>query len=427
MISFAWLQCDVCGKKFSMDDIRYRCDNGACTGLLDFVYDYKSISGMIDWDRYPKTSMDVWKYHELLPIRDPSKRISMKEGGTPLLKLNRIGEELGCKELYAKIEGRNPTGSFKDRGMTVGVTRALELKQKAAACASTGNTAASLAAYSNRADLPCYVFMYESKVGGGKLDQIRFYGAHIINVNGGTDVKEGTFKDAFSAAIERVEAYCLKNKVYWLNSINPVRIEGQKTAAFEIAEQFDWDVPDRIILPVANGGNISSYYKGFDELVKVGKTESVPKMTGIQAEDVSPIVQAFKEHPDRIVRISKQPTTIARALHCGKPVSGRRALNAILRSRGYAEFVTDDEIMKAVLDLGKLEAIGCEPASATTLAGLRKLLEAGVVDRDERIVLIITGDMRNDLEAAEIIAKLKIMVKPETIQTMQPEEIPQAF
>ncbi|PHP45537.1 threonine synthase [Methanosarcinales archaeon ex4572_44] len=268
------LRCIECGTNYSGDDVIYTCME--CGGLLDVIYDYDKIS--LTKKELSKQPLSVWKYRDLLPIhREP---VTLQEGGTQLYRLERLAEDLGIEEAYVKHEGMNPTGSFKDRGMTVGVTKAIELGMSTVACASTGNTSASLSIYAARAGMPAVVLLPAGKVALGKVAQALMHGAKVLTIRGN-----------FDEALRLVRDLCTKEDFYLLNSINPYRLEGQKTIAFEVAEQLQWNVPDRIVLPVGNAGNITAIHKGFKELKKLGLTETVPKMTGIQAEGASPITR----------------------------------------------------------------------------------------------------------------------------------------
>lgn len=370
-------QCVFCGKTYPLGIVKYRCD---CGEILDYKYDYSLLKKEIDLGVFKENiCRGVWRYQGFLPIVEDTRIISIKEGDTPLYKLNSIGKQLGCEELYAKFEGANITGSFKDRGMTVGVTKAIELGMHTVVCASTGNTAASLAAYAAASGLHCKVILPKGSVSKGKLGQALIYGAEVISI-------DGSFTDAFKYA----EDFCRQEGTYFLNSINPIRIEGQKTVAFEIAEEFNWQPPTYVVLPVGNAGNISAAYKGFYELLQVGITTEIPRMVGIQPETCAPIVKAFKEKKDYIEPVNN-PKTVATALQCGSPVSWRKALEALRESKGDVEKVSDQEIINAQKELARQEGILCEPASACSLAGLKKLIEQGRIEKDKKIVLILTG------------------------------------
>ncbi|MDI6888757.1 MAG: threonine synthase [Methanocellales archaeon] len=374
-----FLECIECKTRYPDSEIIYRCPK--CSGLLDVIYDYSRI------DFRPEKltqSPSVWKYKPLLPIK--GRVISINEGGTPLYKCDRLAKQIGIRELYAKHEGLNPTGSFKDRGMTVGVSKALELGMKTVACASTGNTSASLAIYAAKAGITAVVLLPAGKVAMGKLAQALMHGAKVLSI-------KGNFDEAFRL----VQELCNSGDFYLLNSINPFRLEGQKTIGFEIVDQLGWKAPDRVVLPVGNAGNISAIYKGFVELQKFDIIDEIPKMTGIQAEKAAPIADAFKKGAKEIVPVSR-PDTIATAIRIGNPVNAPKALRAIRNSGGTAEIVSDEEIVQAQKDLAKLEGIGVEPASAASVAGLRKLIEQGAIDDDERIVCVTTGHLLKDPE-----------------------------
>lgn len=379
------MQCIGCGAEYSINDVIYGCDK--CGDLLEVRIDEESLREKIEKEEWKLRPISVWKYKEFLPIFDETKIVTLNEGGTPLYKCEKLAKEFGIKNLYVKNEGANPTGSFKDRGMTVGVSKALELGVKAVFCASTGNTSASLAAYAAKAGLPCIVLVPAGKIAIGKLAQAMMYGAVVVAVKGNFDV-----------ALQMATEASKKIGLYLLNSINPFRIEGQKTAAFEICDQFGWQTPDRVILPVGNAGNITAYWKGFKELKALGLIEKPPKMVGVQAAGASPIAKAFAAHSDTIEPV-ENPETIATAIRIGNPVNWKRALNVLKESNGAALAVTDDEIVKAQKLLARREGIFIEPASAASIAGLKKLVENGEVNVDEAIVCVATGHGLKDPEA----------------------------
>lgn len=376
------IKCVNCNAKYNDDEVIYTCNE--CGSVLEVFVD-------IDKSEVPKETFDcrkdvLWKYKEFMPV-DESKIISLDEGGTPFCKCNTIGEELGI-ELYVKVEGSNPTGSFKDRGMSVGITKAMELGVDTVGCASTGNTSASLAAYAARAGLRCVVLLPSGKVALGKLAQAMFHGADVFSVNGN-----------FDEALETVTALALEKYLYLLNSINPYRLEGQKSIGYEVVHELGWESPDRIVLPVGNAGNISAIWKGITEFHNAGYIEDLPMMTGIQAEGASPITNAFRKKSMDMVPV-ENPETIATAIRIGAPVSSIKALRAIYDSNGYSETVTDDEILAAQLELARHEGIGVEPASAASIAGLKKLVEEGVVEKGEKVVCIVTGHLLKDPNTA---------------------------
>lgn len=373
------LVCVECGKTFPPDEIVYNCTS--CGHLLAVKYDLDSLSvDRSEWNRRP---LSVWRYREILPVS--ISPVSLQEGGTPLYHLSRIGEDIGLPHLYAKHEGMNPTGSFKDRGMTVGVSMALQLKKSSVACASTGNTSASLAAYAAKAGIPAVVLLPSGKVALGKVAQALMHGAKVISIRGN-----------FDRALEMVHELCLSHGLYLLNSVNPFRLEGQKTIGFEAVDQLG-TVPDRMVLPVGNAGNISAVYKGFTELTSLGLMERMPMMTGIQAAGSSPIVRAVHQDLPEVIP-EEHPETVATAIRIGAPVNAEKALTAIRKTGGTAESVTDKEILAMQKALARLEGIGVEPASAASVAGVKKLVEMGAIDRDERIVCVVTGHLLKDPE-----------------------------
>ncbi|ADI74762.1 threonine synthase [Methanohalobium evestigatum Z-7303] len=374
------LECIECGKRYTESDVVYTC--GECNGLLDVIYDYSTIE--LDMNKLKKQCPSVWKYREILPIDETQEPISIEEGGTPLYRCDRLADKIGIKGLYVKHEGLNPTGSFKDRGMTVGVSKAIELGMKTVACASTGNTSASLGIYGARAGIPAVVLLPEGKVALGKVAQALMHGAKVLSVRGN-----------FDEALVLVRQLCDDEKFYLLNSVNPYRLEGQKTIGFEIIDQLGFNVPERVVLPVGNAGNITAIYKGFKEFMNIGITDKVPRMTGIQSEGAAPIVDAYRNGRDDITP-EKNPDTIATAIRIGNPVNAKKALKAIYESNGMADTVTDDEIVQAQRDLAQLEGIGVEPASASSVAGLKKLVNDGIIGKDETVVCVTTGHLLKD-------------------------------
>ena len=371
------LACVNCGATYPADEILYNCTK--CGHLLTVRYPLDEINvTRAAWNKRP---ISVWRYRELLPVH--IEPVTLQEGGTPLYHLKRLGEEMGIPHLYAKHEGMNPSGSFKDRGMTVGVSMALQLGKKSVACASTGNTSASLAVYAAKAGIPSIVLLPAGKVAVGKVAQALMHGAKVISIRGN-----------FDRALEMVHDLCLTHGLYLLNSINPYRLEGQKTIGFEAIDQLG-QVPDRIVLPVGNAGNISAVYKGLLELQELDFIDRLPMMTGIQATGSSPIVRAIRENLPEVVP-ELNPETIATAIRIGAPVNGEKALVAIRKTGGLAESVTDTEILQMQRDLARKEGIGVEPASAASVAGIRKLAETGMIDCNEKIVCVVTGHLLKD-------------------------------
>ena len=319
------------------------------------------------------------KYREFLPITELTPMLSLGEGDTPLVKSNRLGLELGCPELYFKLEGCNPTGSFKDRGMVVAIAKALEEGSIAVMCASTGNTSASAAAYGAYCNLPALVLIPKGDVALGKVAQAMAYGSRILMVEGN-----------FDAALKLARDFTTRHPITLVNSVNPHRLEGQKTAAFEVADVLG-DAPDYLFIPVGNAGNITAYWRGFKEYQQLGRTTRLPRMMGFQAEGAAPIVRG--------VPIAN-PQTIASAIRIGNPASWQSALEARNESRGTIDMVSDAEILDAYRLLAAKEGIFGEPASAASVAGLIKKVNQGLNLAQQRVVCIITGTGLKDPDLA---------------------------
>ncbi len=319
------------------------------------------------------------RYKDLLPITPKTPLFSLGEGNTPLVKADRLAGEIGCGELYLKLEGCNPTGSFKDRGMVVAVAKALEEKSQAIMCASTGNTSASAAAYAACCDLTAIIVVPGGKIALGKLAQAIVYGAKILTIDGN-----------FDQALQIVRALTEKHPVTLVNSLNPHRIEGQKTAAFEIIDVLG-DAPDFLFIPVGNAGNITAYWKGFKEYYEMGKASKKPVMMGFQAEGAAPIVHG---HP------IEKPETVATAIRIGNPASWQKAEAARDESGGLIDMVSDAEILSAQKLLATRAGVFGEPASAASIAGLVKLSGQGRDFKNKRIACVITGTGLKDTDTA---------------------------
>jgi len=370
-----YLKCIDCGQEYDPQEVIYTCRN--CGDLLSVEYHDLEVPfdlGQI-WTARP---LSVWRYRELLPLEDETNIVSLGEGGTTLNRCLRLSKMLDLKEVYVKNEGENPTGSFKDRGMTVGVTKALELKMKKVACASTGNTSASLAAYAAKAGLECIVLVPSGKVALGKLVQAMVHGARVIQIRGN-----------FDAALNMVRGVCSSHPIYLLNSLNPYRLEGQKTIAYEIKDQLG-STPEKVIVPVGNAGNISAIWKGFRDLRKLNLIKDLPQMIGIQAKGAAPIAISLKKGLEVVEPVEK-PETVATAIRIGSPVNWKKAVRAVKESGGLVETVSDAEILEAQRLLAECEGLFVEPASASSIAGLRKLVDLGKITFDEKVVCIATG------------------------------------
>ena len=394
-----WLHCIDCEHTLPpFESVVFTCPE--CDGLLEVRYAEYPTFADFEGDE------SVWRYAAALPFDesesrrvsggeaddDPAGPYSLPEGGTQLHHVPRLEAEIGVRNLRVKHEGMNPTGSFKDRGMTVGVRVAQELGVDRLACASTGNTSAALAAYGARAGLETLVLLPAGKVAAGKIAQASLHGARILEVDGN-----------FDDCLDRVQDLAERGEAYLLNSLNPFRLEGQKTIGLEILERFyaeEGRFPDRIVLPVGNAGNTAALYKCFRELVQSGALApgDVPKLTGVQAEGAAPMVEAI-EAGNAETRRWSDVETIATAIRIGNPVNAPKALPGIRETGGTAVAVTDEQITAAQRALAS-EGVGVEPASAASIAGLRKLVDRGDVDTGEDVVCLTTGHLLKDPAAA---------------------------
>jgi threonine synthase len=382
----------TCRSKFPLNEILYQCPT--CGGLLEVDYDWSSAvtsSWKETWRerRLENDSLNqsgVWRYRELLPFDGDAltKVKTLREGNTPLLRASRAAEYAGLDRITFKHQGFNPTGSFKDNGMTCGVSQAVRLGTRVVACVSTGNTSASMAAYASAAGLLPVIFLPQGNISFGKLAQALEYGALTLQV-------EANFDDIL--ALVRLVAE--KSGVYLLNSINPFRIEGQKTMAIEMMDQLDWQVPDWVVMPGGNLGNASAFGKGFLELYKIGFIDHLPRIAVVQAAGSAPFYDFLNCAKARPFAPVTQPETLATAIRIGNPVSWPKAASVIEATNGVVECATEQEIADAKAVIGK-SGIGCEPASAATLAGIRKLRTAGVIQSSDNLVAVLTGNVLKD-------------------------------
>ena len=385
-----WLKCIACGAEYPPQEIRYTCQ---CGGLLDVEHDLAALRGQVSrelfdgrlGERALPYSSGVWRYRELILPVDEAQIVSRPEGNTNLYRSPRLSEWVGVDDFYLKHEGENPTGSFKDRGMTVGVTQAKLLGCRAVACASTGNTSASLAAYGAMAGLAVIVFVPQGEIAFGKLAQALAYGARTLQVRGD-----------FDDAMRLVRQVCDELGIYLLNSLNPFRLEGQKSIIFEALQQLRWEAPDWIVLPAGNLGNTSAFGKALWELKELGLIERMPRLAAVQARGANPFYRSFVGGFERRERVEAH--TLATAIRIGDPVSYPRAVRALRWTDGLVTEVDDGEIMDAKAQVDAA-GIGCEPASAAAVAGTKKLVEEGVIRPEDTVVAILTGHLLKDPQA----------------------------
>lgn len=387
------LQCMDCGRQYRTDEVIYTCNT--CGGLLDVQHDLDYVRRTVTTetldrrrgtDEFPYLS-GVWRYKELVyPGIAPEHIVSRPEGNTNLYHTPRLAQWAGVARLHLKHEGENPTGSFKDRGMTGGVSQAKVLGMDRVACASTGNTSASLAAYAAWGGLHGIVLLQNQQIAYGKLAQAIAYGSTCIRIAADFDRNLALVRE-ISAALG----------IYVLNSVNPFRLEGQKTIMFEAMQQLRWQAPDWIVVPGGNLGNSSAFGKGLHELHQLGFIDRLPRIAVIQADGANPLYRAYQTGFSTFTPTHAE--TIATAIKIGNPVNYPKAVRALRWTDGVVEQVSDQEIMdaKALIDG---QGIGCEPASGCTLAGIRKLVEQGVIKPSETVVGVLTGHILKDAEAA---------------------------
>ena len=380
-----------CAARYPVTDVLYTCPR--CGGLMEVRYpgespdpeECKRVWRERRMDNRPLNQSGVWRYRELIPFLDDYGHVvSLREGNTPLLDAPRAAAYGGLKRLTFKHQGFNPTGSFKDNGMTCGTAQALRLGMTRVACVSTGNTSASMTAYAAAAGLRPVIFIPHGNISYGKLAQALEYGALTLQVEAN-----------FDQILALVRTLAERLGIYLLNSINPFRIEGQKSIVIEMMDQLGWNPPDWVVVPGGNLGNVSALGKALRELAALGFIERSPRLAVVQAEGASPFYRFMQApRPDGFAP-ERRPETLATAIRIGDPVSWPKAWLEVTTSGGVVEVASEAEIADAKAQIG-LAGIGCEPASAATLAGIRKLTAAGVIDRDARVVAVLTGNVLKD-------------------------------
>ena len=386
------LRCSVsnCGTTLELHDRALACPQ--CGDLLEVAIDPPADPPELKrrWlgrrlSNHPRDTSGVWRFRELLPdVYGPKEVVTLAEGNTPLVRGQKTLDFAGLKNLSFKHLGWNPTGSFKDLGMTAGITEAKFVGAKAVACASTGNTAASLAAYAARAGVVGRVYLPAGQASANKLAQALDYGAEMIQI-------DGNFDDALNTLLASNE-----RDLYFLNSINPFRIEGQKTAMIEMLEQLNWQIPDYVVVPGGNLGNSSAFGKAFIELKNFGFIERTPRIVIVQAAGANPLARMWASGGKELHPVA-EPETLATAIRIGNPRSWKKSLQGVHFTNGFVLDVTDEEIGEAKDAIGR-DGIGCEPASATTLAGIRKLTHSRKMEPDANVVAILTGHVLKDTD-----------------------------
>ena len=389
----SWQACfnTACGARYAITDVLYNCPR--CGGLIEARYDFadfdapglKKIWRERRMSNAPLDQSGVWRYRELFPfVANEQDIVTLREGNTPLLPAPHAAQYAGLRHIVFKHQGFNPTGSFKDNGMTGGATQARTLGMKRVACVSTGKTSASMAAYASAGGLEPLIFIPHGNISYGKLAQALEYGAKTFQVEAN-----------FDQILALVRTLAERLGIYLLNSINPFRIEGQKSIVIEMMDQRDWRVPDWIVLPGGNLGNVSAFGKGLREMQTLGMIDKLPRLAVIQAEGASPFYEYMETRGAAAFRAQSHPETLATAIKIGDPVSWPKAQLEIETTNGAVERVTEQEIADAKAIIGQC-GIGCEPASAATLAGVKKLVARGIIHQDADVVGVLTGNVLKD-------------------------------
>jgi threonine synthase len=392
---FYKLKCVKCGT--TVDESKEYTSCTRCKGPLEVILDYKLLRERLDMDMLKALPLNAAKYVEFYPIRNKREIVSLHEGGTPLYKCKNLGKKLGMKNLYVKNEGANPTGAFKDRGTMVEITKAMELGKKAVVVASSGNMAASVSAYCANANLPAYILVPQGTP-IGKLSQTLAYGARIIQVR-------SSYDDA-----AKITRKISEKHNFYLAGDYAYRREGQKSQAYEIIEQMNWEVPDKVIVPIGCGTNGSAIWKGFKEYKMLGLIDKLPKIIGVQAEGVDPVVSAFLKKSDKINTI-KNPSTVCSAINVGEPLDGHLILDALKRSKGNAISVKDNIVLESEKILAKTESTFVEPTAAAGLAALLQMIKYGQVEKDDKVLIVLTGAGLKDP-----IAALNVLYSPPVVE-----------
>jgi len=408
-MNVAYLKCSLCGAEYVTDEVRYVCPKHGDSGLLDVVYDYDSVSSRVSTAPiFDSHDFSIWRYWELLPIENRIVIPPLRVGWTPLYRASRLGKQLAIKSLYLKDDSVNPTGSFKDRASAVVVAKAKELGVKVIATASTGNAGAALAGLSASAQMPTVIFAPHTAP-EAKVAQLLMYGAHVFLV-------KGTYDEAFELCLASSKEFgwYSRNTGY-----NPYTAEGKKTASLEICEQLAmakaelhkrWVAPDRIFVSVGDGNIITGIWKGLRDLLALGWIDKLPKLMGVQAEGSAACYNAWKAGTEIITPV--KPHTIADSISVGLPRDGTRAVRAVRETSGAYLTVSDDDVLDAMRKLARKEAVFAEPAGATGYAGLVKAADQGIVDGDEEIVVVVTGNGLKDVQSLVRAAGKALLIEP---------------
>jgi len=419
-MNIAYLRCSLCGTTYSPNEVRYVCPKHGDNGLLDVVYDYEKINSQTSTSQLSNSfDLSIWRYWDLLPIENRSAIPALRVGWTPLYNAKYLGKRLGLSNLWLKDDGLNPTGSFKDRASAVVVAKAKELGVRAITAASSGNAGAALAGVSASAHVPAVVFVPQTAP-EAKVAQLLIYGARVFLV-------KGTYDQAFdlSLSASREFGWYSRNTGY-----NPFTAEGKKTASFEICEQLSrqesdsnhntWPAPDRIFVAVGDGNIITGLWKGLRGLYDLGWIEKMPKLMGVQAEGAAACYNAWKAGTDTVSPVDAH--TISDSICVGLPRDGTRAVRAVRETQGAYLTVSDEQVLAAMRELARGEGVFAEPAGATSYAGLVNAIRDGLVDRDELVVVVITGNGLKDVLSAMKAAGKASLIEP-TVEALRRERV----
>lgn len=393
------LKCSKCGRVYG-EEVMYHCPVCGTSGTLDVIYEMDIIKETLNKEYLKNCKKnDIWKYMPILPLEGEEGITALKVGGTPLYKAERLEKKLGVKNIFIKDDGRNPTASFKDRATAIGIAKAIELNKKVICAASTGNAASSLSGFAACTGLENYIFV-PSSAPEAKITQLLIYGSKVILV-------DGNYDESFDFCLEASKKYGWYNRSC---AINPYLVEGKKTAAFEICEQLNFNIPDLVIMSVGDGCSISGVWKGFKEFYELGIIDKLPVMVSVQADGANPVNRAYRKNSNEFDYIS--PHTIADSISVGIPRNGYKALNALKESKGIAVDVNDDEILEAMRVLARHTGVFGEPAGVTGFAGLLKMVENNAIDKNESVLLIVSGNGLKDIKSAMKAVNMPVKIKP---------------
>lgn len=394
------LKCSKCGDILN-EEVMYHCPKCGTEGTLDVIFDLEMVKKELtkEYLRSNK-NYNIWRYLPIIPLEGQAGAAELQIGWTPIYKSKRLEDLLNIRDIYVKDEGRNPTASFKDRATAVGIAKAVELKKQVMCAASTGNAASSLSGFAACMGIENYIFVPKT-IPEAKLTQLLIFGSKVILVDGDYDT-------AFDFCLKAVEHFGWYNRSC---AINPYLVEGKKTAAFEICEQLDFNVPDKVIMSVGDGCSISSVWKGFKEFYEMGLINKLPVMVSVQAEGSNPVNRTYRNNKNEFDYV--EPKTLADSISVGIPRNGYKALNALRESNGIAVDVSDEEILKSITILARHTGIFGEPAGVTGFAGLLKLVKEGLIEKDESVALIVSGSGLKDIKSAQKAVSRPEIIKPQ--------------